>query len=171
MHTRSEQINTARSFWLGRVVGYLASATFASLFYLAWIFCEQLWLSRDASVFLGLSGLIVFLFIGGFALVFLPLMIPWIAAVIAFPRAKLSGNVYFTVAGAILVFVTGCLVTSLMPKPLFIEDQTFYEAVLIAVKREGVCFALAGCIFGASYWFLCERHVGATRSRESRNNQ
>jgi hypothetical protein len=50
-----------------------------------------------------------------------------------------------------------------MPKPLFIEDQTFFEGVLITAKREGICFALAGSVFGASYWFLSERHVGASK--------
>ena len=153
-----------RSIWLGRALGYVKSAIFASLFYLAWTFCVLLWSSRDPSeLFLGFSGLMVFLLIGGFGLVFLPLIIPWIVAVVAFPRARCTGNIYFTMAGAILIFVIGCLLSSLMPKPLFIEDQTFFEGVLIAAKRQGICFALAGSIFGVAYWFLCERHVGAAR--------
>lgn len=51
----------------------------------------------------------------------------------------------------------GCAASSLSPKPLFIEDQTFLEGVLIALERQGFCLALAGTIIGIGYWFFAER--------------
>lgn len=161
---------------LKRSFGYILSALFASLFYVAWIFCELLRPSSLAGLtsrdlhghFIEMfSVLILFLLFGGFGLVFLPLILPWTVAVSAFPKAKCSGKLYFSLLGAGLVFVIGCLMSSVMPKPLFIEDQTFFEGVLVAVKRQGICLALAGGVFGASYWFLCERHVVAARKTQS----
>ena len=171
MTALSEEEVTPQSVWpsLKRSLGYIVSAFFASLFYVAWIFCEVLRSSRDAHehFMVVFSASILFLLLGGFGLVFLPLILPWIFAVSAFSKAKCSGKLYFTLVGAILIFVIGCLMSSLTPKPLFMEDQTFFEGVLIAVKREGICFALAGSVFGASYWFLCERHVVAARKTPS----
>jgi hypothetical protein len=138
MHPLSEEEATAPSAWpsLKRALGYVVSAIFASLFYVAWIFWELLRLGRDAHEhFIGtFCASIFFLLFGGFGLVFVPLILPWALAVGAFPRARVSGRVYFTLAGAILIFVIGCVMSSLTPKPLFIEDQTFFEGVLIAVK-------------------------------------
>ena len=143
-----------------RAFGYVVSTVFASLFYIAWIFCEVLWSSHDAhQQFITTFGAsILFFLIGGFGLVFLPLILPWAVTVSAFRKARCTGKVYFTLVGAMLIFVIGCLTSTLMPKPLFVEDQTFFQGVVLAVKREGIGFALAGCVFGASYWFLCERH-------------
>jgi hypothetical protein len=159
-----------------RSLGYFVSALCASLFYVAWIFCEVLrspsptgLTIRDAHEhFLEMFGAsILFLLFGGFGFLFVPLILPWIVAVRAFPRAGCSGKLYFTLAGAILIFVMGCLMSSLMPKPLFVEDQTFWEGVLVAVRREGIGLVLAGSVFGASYWFLCERRVVAARTTPS----
>jgi hypothetical protein len=154
----------------GRSLAYVASALSASLFYCAWIFCELLVSNRgsheqfigllSASIFASIS----FLLFGGFGLVFLALTLPWAVTVRVFPKGRWSGKPYFTFVGAILVLVLGCLISSAMPKPLFIEDQTFTEGVLIAAKRQGICFALAGSVFGASYWFLSERHVRADKT-------
>jgi hypothetical protein len=63
------------------------------------------------------------------------------------------------VVGAPLLFVIGCAAASISPKPLWIEDQTFLEGALIAVVRQGLSFS--GVVFGASYWFLSERHATA----------
>jgi hypothetical protein len=167
MRGLSEKKSSPRSVWPGlkRVFGYVVSAICASLFYVAWVFCALLRSSGHAhEQFIGtFTASILFLLLGGFGLVFLPLILPWAVAVSAFPKARCTGKLYFTLMGAMLIFVIGCLMSSLMPKPLFVEDQTFFEGVLIAVKREGICFALAGGIFGASYWLLCERYVVAAR--------
>jgi hypothetical protein len=155
-----------------RPVGYVVSSLFAFLSYLAWIFCELSLSNRGAhEQFVGvLTALIWFALFGGMGVVLLALILPWAVAVSVFPKERWSGKLYFTFVGAILVFVLGCLISSLMPKPLFIEDQTFFEGVIIAVKREGLCFALAGSVFGASYWFLSERHARATKTPGSRSS-
>jgi hypothetical protein len=143
-----------------RSLGYIVSSFSAFLFYVAWIFCDLSLSGRGAhEQFVGtLSALIWFALFGGFGVVFLALIPPWAVAVSVFPKARWSGKLYFTFVGAILIFVLGCVISSLMPKPLFIEDQTFFEGVIVAVKRQGICFALAGSLFGASYWFVSERH-------------
>jgi hypothetical protein len=148
-----------------RSLGYIVSSLSAFLFYVAWIFCELSLSGRGAhEQFVGtLSALIWFALFGGFGVVFLALILPWAVAVSVFPKARWSGKLYFTFVGAILVSVRGCLISSLMPKPLFIEDQTFFEGVIVAVKRQGICFALAGSLFGASYWFVSERHARANK--------
>jgi len=150
---------------LKRVLGYFASTVLASLFHIAWVSCDDLWSNSAArEQFTTTFGASIFFFLaGGFALVFLLLILPWIVVVSVFARTRYSGRIYFTLAGAILIFIIGCLTASLIPKPLFVPDQTFAESILMAVKREGISFVLAGGIFGASYWFLCERHLVATR--------
>jgi hypothetical protein len=146
-----------------RSLGYVVGSLLGFLFYVAWIFCELSLSSRGAhEQFVTTLGVLIwFALFGGFGVVFLALILPWAVAVSVFPQGRWSGKLYFTFVGAILVFVLGCLISSLMPKPLFIEDQTFFEGVIIAVKRQGICLALAGSVFGASYWFVSERHARA----------
>jgi len=112
-----------------RFLGYVVSSLFAFLFSVAWIFCELSLSGRGAhEQFVGTLGVLIwFALFGGFGVVFLALILPWAVAVSARPKARWSGRLYFTFVGAILVFVLGCLISSLMPKPLFIEDQTFFE--------------------------------------------
>jgi hypothetical protein len=45
-----------------------------------------------------------------------------------------------------------------LPKPFWIEDQTFLEGAMVAVERQGVCLLLSGIAVGACYWWL-ERRV------------
>jgi len=132
-------------------------------FYVAWIFCELLFFSRgDPEPFVaGLRVLIWVALFGG--VVFLALILPWAVAVSVFPEARWSGKLYFTFVGAILVFVLGCPMYSLMLRPTF-EDPTFFEGVIIGVQQQGVCSALAGSLFGASYWFVSERHARANNT-------
>ena len=145
-----------------RSLGYLVSSLLGLLFYVAWIFCEPLLESRgDPEPFAGLSVLIWVALFGG--VVFLALILPWAMARNFVLKARWSGKLYFTVVGAILVFVLGCLLSPLMPNPSF-EDPTFFERVIFAVQRQGICFALAGSVFGASYWFVSERHAGANKT-------
>lgn len=152
-----------------RPLGYVVSSLFAFLFYVAWIYCElSLTTPAGHEHFVETLGVLIwFALFGGFGIVFVALILPWAVAVRVFPKARWNGNLYFTLVGAILVFVLGCLISSSMPKPLFIEDQTFFEGVIVAIKRQGICFALAGSLFGVSYWFLSERHVRATKMPSS----
>ena len=148
-----------------RSLRYLVSSLLGLLFYVAWILGELLLDSRvldsrgDRAPFPGLSFLIPFALFGG--VVFLALILPWAAAVSVFSKVRCTGKLYFTSVGAILVFVLGCLMFPLMPGPTF-EDPTFFEVLIVTVKLQGICFALAGGVFGASYWFVSERHVRAT---------
>jgi hypothetical protein len=146
-----------------RPLGYVVSSLLGLLLYVAWIFCD-LWLALRGypEQFAATLGVLIrFAFFGG--VVFLALILPWAAAVSVFPKARWSGTLYFTSLGAILVFVLGCLMFPLMPGPTF-EDPTFFEVVITTVQRQGVCFALAGSVFGASYWFVSERHVRANKA-------
>lgn len=69
------------------------------------------------------------------------------------------GALYFSVMGASLTFLAACAMSSIAPKPLFIEDQTFFEGFRIAVERQGVIFFVAGAVFGCIYWLVSERSL------------
>ena len=144
-----------------RSLGYIVSSLLGLLFYVAWIFCELLLLSRGdpEPIRERLSVLRWFALFGG--VVFLALILPWTVAVNFVLKA--SGKLYFAFVGAIFVFVLGCLMSPLMPGPTF-EDPTFIESVIFAVQRQGFGFALAGSVFGASYWFISERHARANKT-------
>ena len=74
--------------------------------------------------------------------------------VLGYRSLRISGPLYFAGIGALLTFVIGCATTSLSPKPLFIEDQAFFEGAIIAAEREGIILLLGGATFGFIYWFL-----------------
>jgi len=141
-----------------RLVGYVAGAAFASLVYVAWLAVERL---PGTKPDVGLSLVIAFFFwlASGFALTLLLMIPPWAVAVWAYRRLQCHGELYFALIAAILTFVLGCTTASLAPKPLFIEDQTFLEGAVLAVERQGICFVIAGLVFGSSYWRLGERHI------------
>jgi hypothetical protein len=65
------------------------------------------------------------------------------------------------------MILIGCVMSSVSPKPLFIEDQTFLEGALIALQRQGVGLALAGMIIGLGYWFFAERTIVVFRNATS----
>lgn len=141
-----------------RSLGYVVSSLLGLLFYLAWMFCELLFLDRgDPEPFSHALSVLRWLALFG-GVVFLALILPWAVAVNFVLKARWSGKLYFTFVGAILVFVLGCLMFPLMPGPTF-EDPTFLEVVIVTVQLQGICFALAGSVFGASYWFVSERHA------------
>jgi hypothetical protein len=85
--------------------------------------------------------------------------LPWILVVWIYRWIKLPAFAYFPCASALLMVFAGSAVSSMSPKPLFIEDQTFMQGVLIAIERQGICLALAGAILGLGYWFLAERSL------------
>ena len=64
-------------------------------------------------------------------------------------------------AGATLMILVGCMASSLSPKPLFMEDQTFFEGVIIALERQGLCLAVAGAVLGLGYWFFAEKYCSS----------
>jgi hypothetical protein len=103
-------------------------------------------------------GFAVFLCVFGGFIPAIGLMIaPWLLAVLLYRRVSVPGWIYYSAIGAISTALIGCATSSLAPKPLFIEDQTFVEGVIIAAERQGVCMLLAGLLFGISFWFLSGR--------------
>ena len=157
-HNDMSARNSLRFCLVWRSVGYLLSAIAASLIYVCWLFTEITSARANVarSVFdLGLS-LVIWL-TGGFSAALVLMVFPWIIAVSAYRRLRWSSRIYFPVVGAVLVFVIGCATTSVSPKPLWIEDQTFFEGARIAALRQGASFFVSGVVFGAVYWFLCER--------------
>ena len=117
----------------------------------------------EYSVGLRLGVASFFWLAGGFAPTLLAIIVPWFLAVSVYQKLRWSGRIYFPVVGAFMVFVLGCAIASLMPKPLFIEDQTFLEGAVVVAQREGICLLLAGIAFGASYWFFGERRIPAEK--------
>jgi hypothetical protein len=96
------------------------------------------------------------------------LTVPLVAIVWIYGKARISGAAYFTIAGSLLVVIIGCATASIAPKPLFGEDQTFFEGVGIALQRQGICLVIAGAIVGIGYWFLAERNIMMKRSSSRR---
>jgi hypothetical protein len=112
-------------------------------------------------VVFALEFAVVFWLVNGMAATLLLLMLPWYAAV-RFPALVRTQSppvrlLAFAIAGAITTFVLGCATSALSPKPLFVDDQTFVQACLIAAERQGWCFLLAGAVFGVTLWFVSDR--------------
>jgi len=155
MQELSEGIQMVRAGVI-RVVGYAMSAIVACVFFVSWIAAE---VPGPGSLRDRLFAALFFCIFGGFSATLLLMTVPWALVVWMYRKVRLSGAVYFACAGTILMILVGCAVSSVSPKPLFVEDQTFLEGVLIALQRQGVCLALAGAIIGFGYWFLVEKNV------------
>jgi hypothetical protein len=139
-----------------RLVGYLASFASASFAYLAWF---ELWNSAaDSHVSIRFRiGLAVFFWLfGGMAAALVLIAGPWCFVVILYDRLQRFGLMYFSLLGAVFTLAIGCAMSSLSPKPLFIEDQTFLEGCMIAVKRQGAGMVLTGLVFGLTFWLVSE---------------
>jgi hypothetical protein len=162
---------TVSNVWGGlvrRVVGYTSGAMLASLIYVTWVLASAPAGPSDAHESLAFHVGLAFFFwlFGGFALTLFLMIVPWIIAVLAYRRLRWPGPIYFPVVGSIFSFVIGCVAASIATKPLWIEDQTLTEGALIAAQRQGICFLASGLLFGASYWFLGERHVSLNEKQE-----
>jgi hypothetical protein len=108
-------------------------------------------------VWFGIGFAIFFWLFEGMGAALILMAIPWYLAVRAYGRLQRFGLIYFSVVGAATALVTGCGTSSLSPKPLFIEDQTFLEGFVIAAERQGVCLLLTGLVFGTTFWLVSER--------------
>jgi hypothetical protein len=143
-----------------RVVGYLASVAAASLFYVAWLALSFMFVgpSRGQVKVLFNIGLAIFFWsFEGMGAALALMALPWCLAVRAYARVRTSGWIYFPVIGAATTLVIGCGTSSLAPKPLFIEDQTFFEGFMVAAERQGICLLLTGLVFGFTFWTVSER--------------
>jgi hypothetical protein len=152
-----------------RLVGYLASVTSASLFYVVW-FVVSVEQNRtpggDVTVLFKIGIAVFFWLFGGMGAAFVLMAFPWYLTVVWHDRLKRFGLIYFSLIGAATTIVIGCGTSSLSPKPLFIEDQTFLEGFTIAIQRQGICLLLTGLVFGLTFWLVSER-LRHSRSMEA----
>jgi hypothetical protein len=156
------QSTKARSPNLKRATGYAAGAGLASLIYVTWIAANAIFAGPDRLIGFSFGFAVLFWLVGGFALALILTIAPWAIAVWAHRKAQWPGEIYFPVAGALLVFTLGCAAISLAPTPFFVDDQTFLQGALIAAERQGICMLLAGAALGLSYWWLGERRIPQT---------
>lgn len=140
-----------------RLIGYIAAFLVASLFYVGWITVANRAPGTGVAVRFRIDIAIFFWLFGGVAVALVLMALPWSLAVIFANRIRQFGLAYFLTFGAALTILLGCAASSLAPKPLFIEDQTFSEGFVIALQRQGVCLLLTGLLFGVTYWYLSER--------------
>jgi hypothetical protein len=151
-------------------IGYVAGALAASLLYICWIAFVVAGSGPDAhQSSLGFRfGFAAFFWVaGGFGPTLLALIFPWLVVVSLYKNLRLPGWIYFPVVAALLVFALGCAISSVMPKPFFVDEQTFLQGALVTARREGICLLLAGIAFGAAYWFFGERQTPAQENQES----
>lgn len=143
------------------VLGYVCSAAVASTFYIIWLCIILHAAASEQTINLPLEfGLAVFLYVfGGFLAAMGLMIVPWLLAVRVYRWVKLPGWIYYAAIGAVSTLVLGCSTSSLAPKPLFVEDQTFFEGAVIAAERQGVCMLLTGLLFGFTFWFLSGRRL------------
>ena len=145
---------------VNRMVGYLASVTSASLFYVAWFvfsFEQNRTPDGHVTVLFKIGLALFFWFFEGMCAAFVLMVFPWYLAVVWHDRGQRFGLMYFSLIGAAITIAVGCGTSSLSPKPLFIEDQTFLEGFMIAVQRQGICLLLTGFVFGLTFWLVSER--------------
>ncbi len=139
-----------------KIAGFAVAALLSTVLYLGWIIIEvstpSLASWRDS-----LPAALLLCIVGGFLAALVLMTVPWIFVILIYRKTRIPGAAYFACAGSLLMVLLGSTASSLSPKPLFIEDQTFVQGVLVAIQRQGVCFLLSGALFGLTYWFLAER--------------
>jgi hypothetical protein len=145
---------------MNRMAAYALGAAIASLVYIAWTAVD---FPPPGGLGFRLGLALSFWLVEGFSVTLLLVGTLWILAVRLYRGSWRSGWAYFAMVGAVLTFAIGCAAASLSPKPLFIEDQTFFEGARIAAERQGVCFTVAGILLGLTYWFLAEKGRSSVR--------
>jgi hypothetical protein len=162
MESMLAKVSNLRHFDLARrVAAYAVSSFLASLIYIVWLAVSATFgEGNHLGLGFGLWFALLFLFAGGFALALILMTVPWAIAVWVQLKTGLDGRIYFPAVGVLLVFVLGCTAAAIVPKPFFIDDQTFLEAAVITAQRQGVCLLLCGIAFGACYCWL-ERKIQA----------
>jgi len=140
-----------------RLVGYLASVTSASLFYVGWFAVQNRTPDGRVTVLFNIGFAFFFWLFGGMGAAFVLMAFPWYLAVVWHARLQRFGLMYFSLIGAAITIALGCGTSSLFPKPLFVDDQTFLEGFIIAFQRQGVCLLLTGFVFGLTFWLVSER--------------
>lgn len=140
-----------------RMLGYTIAFLFASVLYIVWFTLVNHAPGSDVTILFRVGVSVFFWAFGGVGAALLFMALPWACAVLLSRMIRRFGLMYWLLIGAVLTVLFGCAASSLAPKPLFIEDQTFVEGFLIALQRQGICLALMGLLFGLTYWYLSER--------------
>jgi hypothetical protein len=140
-----------------RFVGYLASVTSASLFYVVWFVVQNWSPAGHVTVLFSIGFAFFFWLVGGMGAALVLMALPWYLALVWQKRLQRFDLMYFPLIGAGTTMVLGCCTSSLSPKPLFIEDQTFVEGFTIAFQRQGICLLFTGFVFGLTFWLVSER--------------
>jgi len=142
-----------------RWVGYLSSFASASLFYIV-SFTVRQELDGPRSIHSSLAdlGFAVFLWLfDGIAVALVLMALPWYGVVQLAARRHGSNLLYFALCGAAITLVLSCATSSLAPKPIFVEDQSFIEGFVITAQRQGIDLLLTGFVFGITFWLVSER--------------
>ena len=141
-----------------RLRGYFAAVIAATLSYLVWIAAEDLLINPKQQVNL-LSILLIVMIVELFSIlaVAVSMLVPWGLAIWGSTQHSRPGGVHFALAGASAAFILGCVASSLSPKPLFVEDQSFARGLEIAAQREGLGLFFSGLFGGLIYWSVSER--------------
>jgi hypothetical protein len=140
-------------------IGYLWGAALALAFYILWTsvaLVPSVVGGKPTSPLLRI-GVAVLFGIFGFAPALVLMIGPWMAIIHGYKALRNYGAVYFAVSGSCLTFIIACSVASILPKPMFVEDQTFFEGARIAAERQGLCFFLAGLLLGLTHWSISAR--------------
>ena len=140
------------------LIGYVSAFVAASLLYVGWFtVANRAPGGSDVTIPFRIGVAVFFWAFGGVAAALVSMALPWSLAVIWASPLKRFSLVYFLTLGAVLMILFGCAASSLAPKPLFIEDQTFSEGFVIALQRQGIGLLSTGLLFGLTYWYLSER--------------
>ena len=151
-----------------RIAGYAVMAIAACAFYVCWTTIQS---SLSSPGGWRISFVVALVLCLSVAAALIPMTMLWIGVAWMYRKMQISGAVYFTCAGAILMVLLGCTAFSLSPKPLFIEDQTFFEGLLIALERQGVCLTLDGALMGFGYWLIAEKRHSRLEKLLDRRDQ
>lgn len=144
--------------------GYLCSAAVASLFYMAWttVFYRLNTTTDKMSVFYHtFNDTIGFVFfqwlVGGFLMSMIFLIIPWIVAVKICRRLRMETLLPYTMIALLLSFPLNLLLSMTPFSIVALPYQPFSSRIILALRYQGLCYLIAGLIFGVIYWFLSVR--------------
>jgi hypothetical protein len=124
-----------------RLVGYLASVVSASLFYMvSFVIADELFVpyGKDTGALFKISLALTFFLVYGPCAAFVLMVLPWYLALLWHDRLRF-GLMYFSMVGTVTTLAVCCATSSLAPKMLFVEDQTFLQGFMVAVERQGIC--------------------------------
>ncbi len=139
-----------------RFAGYLTAAAAGSLVYTIGGLIVMVVITPGHSL-LSTMKFALAAWLGVFFIAVVSMFLPWRLAVLVSRLFNCAGISYFIGTAAAASLVVGCVISSLFPKPLFVEDQTFFEGVRIAAERQGWLLLLTGVAGGLTYWFVSER--------------